>query len=246
MDYYRKIFTYLLLLSQSRGPHATGVALLKRDGKYGILKQPRKASDFIHNRAFVNFLNRADSDTTWLAGHARWQTRGDASNNANNHPIRAGEVIGTHWGTITNADSLFAYFGLPRSAQVDSELIFRLADATRVQCRIDVAAFKARLARCEGEVSAVMASRRNPREIVLIKGNNPLDIRYNRAHQVVVYSSDAAYLDVVLAGDRSWKRVDLKPMTIATFSCDHLGAPKCEPFKLTLDRDLKEGNSTLC
>ena len=152
----------------------------------------------------------------------------------------------THRGTITNADFLFAYFDLPRSAEVDSELVFRLADATLNQGHIDVAAFKARLARCKGEVSAVMVSRLNPTEIVLIKGNNPLEVRYNRARKVVAYSSDAVYLDTVLVGDRRWRPIDLKPMTIATFSCDHLETPNCEPFKLTLDRYLKEGNSTLC
>lgn len=232
MNYFRKVFAYLLLLSEEKGPHATGVAWLKCDGKHRILKRPQKASDFLRDKSFWDFLVGVDSNVTWLAGHARWQTRGDASNNHNNHPIRAGDVIGCHQGTITNADPLFAYFDLPRSAQVDSELIFRLAEATLDLGRIDVAAFKARLALCKGEVSAVMASRLNPKEVVIIKGKEPLDIRYNRARQVVVYSSDANYLNITLAGDRSWQPVDLEPMTIATFSCDYLEASKYEPFEL--------------
>ena len=204
LDYMRKVFVYLLLLSQDRGPHATGVAWIKGDGKYNILKRPQKALDFIRNRAFLDFLVGADAEMTWIAGHTRWQTRGNASNNGNNHPIRAGQVIGTHNGTITNADSLFAYFDLPRSAQVDSELVFRLAEATLARGRIDVAAFKSRLALCRGEVTAVLASRLNPKEVVVIKGNKTLELRYNRSRQVVAYSSDAGYLDIALAGDRGW------------------------------------------
>lgn len=239
LDHFRRVFTHLLLLSERRGPHATGVGWLKCGGGHSIRKRPGKASDFISSRAFLDFLAGVDSNVTWLAGHTRWQTRGDASNNRNNHPIRAGEVMGTHNGTITNAGYVFAHFGLPRQAEVDSELIFRLADVTLANGRIDIAEFTACLALCKGQVSAVMASLLNPREVVVIKGNKPLELRFDRDRQVVIYSSDAGDLDRALAGDRGWKLIDLKPMTIAIFSCENLifscenlQAVKCKPFKL--------------
>jgi glucosamine 6-phosphate synthetase-like amidotransferase/phosphosugar isomerase protein len=232
LDYLGKVFTYLLLLSEQRGPHATGVAWLKAGGKHRIFKQPQKARDFFRNDAFRGFLDGIDPSVTWLVGHTRWQTVGDASNNLNNHPILAGDIIGTHNGTITNADSLFAHFGLPRSAEVDSELIFRLAHTALVCGHIDVAAFKSRLALCKGEISAVMASRRNPGEVVLIKGNKPLEIRYNKMHEVVIYTSDSRYLDLALAGQRGWKPIHLSLMTIATIDSDCLSASTCESFKL--------------
>ena len=232
MDHFRMVFTHLLLLSEKRGPHATGVAWLKQNGEHNISKRPGRAIDLVRDSTFYRFIAAVDSDVTWLAGHTRWQTRGDASNNRNNHPIRAGEVIGTHNGTITNADSLFTHFRLPRSAEVDSELLFRLAEAVLTEGCIDVTAFKARLALCKGQVSAVMASLLNPQKVVLIKGNKPLYIRYNRSYHVVIYSSDASYLDIALTDDRGWKPVGLKPMTIATFSCDDLKAMKFEPFEM--------------
>lgn len=232
LDYFRKVFAHLLLLSERRGPHATGVAWLKEDGEHNIIKQPGKAIDLVRGGAFVEFLQGVDSDVTWLAGHTRWQTRGDASNNRNNHPIRAGEVIGTHNGTITNAESLFAYFDLPRYAEVDSELIFRLADATLADGGIDIAAIKARLALCKGQICAVMASRLHPQEVVIIKGNKPLELRYYKQHQVVIYASDATHLDIALAGETDWKPIHLKPMTIAAFSCHDLRDMKYAPFRL--------------
>ncbi len=131
------LFTYLLLLSEKRGPHATGVALLKSNGEHVLFKRPLKASDFIKDKRFREVLNSIDACTTLLMGHTRWQTVGDASNNENNHPIRAGQVIGTHNGTIFNADELFDLLGLPRRAEVDSELIFRIADATLDDGRFD-------------------------------------------------------------------------------------------------------------
>ena len=59
-----------------------------------------------------------------LLGHTSWRTRGDERVNHNNHPIRAGEVIGTHNGTICNADYLFRRWKLRRFAEVNSGALF--------------------------------------------------------------------------------------------------------------------------
>ncbi len=68
-------------------------------------------------------MDEVDNHTTILMGHTRWRTRGSEANSRNNHPIRAGIIIGTHNGTIYNADYLFRRLGLPRYAEVDSELL---------------------------------------------------------------------------------------------------------------------------
>lgn len=232
LNYYKKVFAYLLLLSEERGPHATGVAWLKRNGKKHILKRPQKAIQFVRDKSFPDFLASVDSDVTWLAGHTRWQTVGDASNNANNHPLQAGSVVGCHNGHIANADLLFARLGLPRTAEVDSEIIFRMADEALCDGHIDIATFKEQLALCSGRISAVMASVTCPEEIVILKGNMPLEIRYSKTRQTIIYASEARYLDVALAGQDGWKSINLKPMRIATFRCDCLEASTCEPFDL--------------
>ncbi len=87
-------------------------------------------------KAFQEVLAGIDNRTTVLLGHTRRRTRGDERINRNKHPIRAGDIIGTHNGTIHNADYLFRRFKLLRFAQVDSELLFRPADrAFRPACR---------------------------------------------------------------------------------------------------------------
>jgi len=52
------------------------------------------------------------NSTTLLLGHNRWRTRGDERNNFNNMPLRAGGCLGTHNGTVYNADYLFKRFKL--------------------------------------------------------------------------------------------------------------------------------------
>lgn len=234
LDYFGRVFTYLLLLSEERGPHATGAAWLKSDGKYRILKRQQLARDFCRDSDFGDLLANVDSSVTWLAGHTRWQTCGDAFNNLNNHPILAGAVIGTHNGTVFNADELFRSLKLPRNAEVDSEVIFRMTDSILRDGHIDVAELGKRLALCKGGMSVVMASKRSPEEVVVVKGGKPLELRYSREYEAVVYASDARYLDMSLAGHKSWKLVDLNLMTIAVFRCNGLEASTCESFGLDI------------
>lgn len=232
LNYLKKLFTYLLLLSERRGPHAAGIARIDRNGSHSIFKRPVKASDFIKDEMFAQALSGVNDKTTWLAGHTRWQTRGDVSNNANNHPIRARDVIGTHNGTILNADYLFTHLGLTRFAEVDSELIFRIADTTLADGAIDIAALKAQLALFRGQISAVMASKLDPETVVVIKGNKPLRIRYHQVCNTIVYVSDTTYFDCVLTSDLGWQEVMVKPMSLVTFHCCDLLDYSIEPFKL--------------
>lgn len=76
--------------------------------------------------------------------------------------IRSGIIIGTHNGTIYNADYLFRRLGLPRYAEVDSELLFRLADRFAPDGTIDGRGFRKALRLCRGQMSAVLASRLDP------------------------------------------------------------------------------------
>ena len=145
------LFTRLLVMSEGRGPHATGVAWLNRDGEHRLFKRPVSAGQFVIDKTFHEVLAGIDNRTTVLLGHTRWRTRGDERINRNNHPIRAGDVIGTHNGTIYNADYLFRRFKLRRFAQVDSELLFRLAARAARSGQMDVEWFKERLRRCRGQ-----------------------------------------------------------------------------------------------
>jgi gamma-glutamylcyclotransferase (GGCT)/AIG2-like uncharacterized protein YtfP len=226
------LFTYLLLLSERRGSHATGVAMLKSDNEYALFKRPLKASEFVKDKGFKDVLDGIDGRTTLLMGHTRWQTRGDASNNMNNHPIRAGEVIGTHNGTILNADYLFKHFELPRLAEVDSELIFRIADATLDEGCLHPETIRDRLALCQGQISAMLASRLDTKTVMVIKGNKPLELRYHPEHKAIVYASDAACLDVVLMGDNGWRVIPTTPMSLMMFHCDEILDFSSEPFRL--------------
>jgi glucosamine 6-phosphate synthetase-like amidotransferase/phosphosugar isomerase protein len=216
-DYLREVFIRMLLHSEERGPHASGLAWLKTDGSHRIFKRPMRAHELVYEKPFQELLGQVDNETTILMGHTRWRTRGNEFNNRNNHPIRAGIVIGTHNGTIYNADYLFRRLGLPRYAEVDSELIFRLAARAARSGRMDVEWFKERLRRCRGQMTAVLASRLDPETILVLKGNKPLELRTHRKHRAVLYASDPAFLDAVLAEERGWRELSVPSMSMIVF-----------------------------
>lgn len=226
----RILFELLLLHSEVRGPHATGVAWLKVNGDYRLVKEPQPARDLVERRAFRQLLAEVDSQTTVLMGHTRWSTRGDPANNRNNHPLRAGVVIGTHNGTIYNADHLFRRFRLPRHAEVDSEVLFRLADHHTPEDAIDPVGLVRGLKLFRGQISAVMASTLDPTTILVLKGNKPLTLCLHRQRRVVAYASEARFLDAALGDEAGWCDLDVPEMTLLTLRHDGEWAVDLQPL----------------
>ena len=47
-DYLREVFIRMLLHSEERGPHASGLAWLKTDGSHRIFKRPMRAHELVY------------------------------------------------------------------------------------------------------------------------------------------------------------------------------------------------------
>jgi len=209
-----EIFTGLLVASEHRGRHATGVAILNARGNYSVSKAPVRASEFVRGRGFRDVIGRLDGDTTLLMGHTRWPTHGSHLDNANNHPlVGEGEspCVITHNGHIQNASVLFKAMDLPRRAQVDSEILLRLAEANLVETGIDALGLAEDISRCRGKMSAVVVATGDPTKILLIKGNQPLEARYHAARGLVAYASESQILDGVLELETGWQVIRIPP-----------------------------------
>lgn len=65
------------------------------------------------------------NDTRWMCGHVRAATFGSPEENQNNHPLRHGEIMGVHNGTLVNHDDILKITGREDdTVEVDSEAIF--------------------------------------------------------------------------------------------------------------------------
>lgn len=230
VDYLTWAFTRILEMSEERGSHATGIAWVNRDGKHRLFKRPIPASEFVRDKAFGEVMGDVDSSITVLMGHTRFVTRGNAAVNENNHPLRTGNCLVTHNGTILNADYLFHRFDFDRHAEVDSEIIGRIADACIVDGRIDAKALRDGLALCRGQMSAVVVAKTDPNNVIIIKGNKPLELVYHPKLCAFFYASSAKYLHAALSDTKGWERMPMQPMRIGVFRCSDLQDLQLLPF----------------
>ena len=206
------LFTELLVGSEHRGPHATGVALINTSGNHYVSKAPVSASQFVTSRDYRLVIDKLASDTTCLIGHTRWPTRGSHLDNANNHPLvgdgRSPCII-AHNGHISNHDSLSRLMNLKRKAQVDSEILLRLAERNAVECGIDPVGLADDISLCRGKMSAVVVATGDPAKILLVKGNQPLEVRYHEARGLIIYASEPEILDSAIGSDAGWEVIEI-------------------------------------
>ncbi len=191
----RDAFTRNLLSNEERGWHAAGVALVQRDGSASLHKQPGTASELITTAAYRDVLERLGPATTIMLGHTRAPTKGSPQHNANNHPLCCGHVLGIHNGHIANDDALFSRLGLPRLAEVDSEIIFRLLDA--IPAAADepyLPAVQARVALMEGVFAVLAVDLRAPHRLLALKHQAPLCVHYHLPWQALFFSSRYLFL----------------------------------------------------
>jgi len=209
-----ELFSRLLMLSEHRGPYATGAVWVKTDGTFRVEKAPLPARRFLQMAKYADFLNDVDDDLTVLMGHTRWPTRGSVDNPDNNHPLlmpigRQGQLALCHNGHVHEVARHFHRLGLPRKAEVDSELLARLAQGHAGKDGLNLKAFLADLAPLDGRMSITLTLTSQPHEVVLLKGNMPLEVRYHLQRQVLAYASEVIILEQALAGERGWRKVPL-------------------------------------
>lgn len=70
-DYLREVFIHMLLHSEERGPHASGLAWLKTDGSHRTFKRPMRAHELVYEKPFQELLGQVGNETTIIMGHTR-------------------------------------------------------------------------------------------------------------------------------------------------------------------------------
>jgi len=218
-------FSRLLLLSEPRGPHATGVAWIAGDGAYKVEKAPLPARQFVLTPGYLDWLAGVPADVTALLGHTRWPTRGTVHQPANNHPLiaelplalaagastPAPAMLLTHNGVVDQSDRLAARWGLPRQAEVDSDVLLQLAVRASGPAGLDVPAYLAWLAQVPGRMAMAVCDTRQPQQVLLVRGTMPLAVGCHRRRRLLAYASEAATLQRALPGDTGWTPVPFPP-----------------------------------
>lgn len=125
----RRAIDRLFRLSESRGKEAAGLAI-RAGNEIQVYKRNVPATAFLREERYrAMFRNdHIDPDSAIAAiGHSRLVTNGSEELHRNNQPVITSDTVGIHNGIIVNAEDLWQRFNqLQRSAEVDSEVLFRL------------------------------------------------------------------------------------------------------------------------
>jgi glucosamine 6-phosphate synthetase-like amidotransferase/phosphosugar isomerase protein len=107
--------------TESRGPHAWGMAWIDSRGRLNCFKQTGRVSQALGLLAMAR-------DARALIGHCRFATQGDPANNLNNHPFAADGGWIVHNGIIRGYEQLVADFDLHPVTECDSEALALLIE----------------------------------------------------------------------------------------------------------------------
>lgn len=129
-DKVQSIMNDLLVLSESRGKEAAGVAIFKGN-KASVYKRAMMARKMISTKDYKQFFqdniidNKGNKDEGIAAiGHSRLVTNGTQFSTDNNQPVVKDSTITVHNGIIVNVDKLWEEEGLisHKKSEVDTEV----------------------------------------------------------------------------------------------------------------------------
>jgi len=205
----------LALLNESRGEDATGMAVAHAD-RWHLVKGAVPARAFLRSRGYADM--RSILSGAWaILGHTRMATMGSPDDPRNNHPIHRGSCIITHNGMISSPDISARALGLRRVAEVDSEIIARLADS-----RVSWPDFLRDYHTLRGSAACALLDLRRYRYVRLWRTGNPLTVAYVPQWHATVWSSEEIHLEVVLHGT-GYRRIALPDDTGITVYRDTPG-----------------------
>lgn len=235
------LFTEILQETVERGKDATGVSALYESGKFMLKKSDMDAADFIASTGmkeenydtFTNFCTKYDERLKVMVGHCRKTSVGNTFNNANNHPIKANNIIGVHNGTLTNHNRIFKELACERDGMVDSEAIMRLMDYStnygKDPFTIDSLEYTA--CRLDGTYSVIAYNAYNPYQVALMRKGRPMELVLIKPLNLLIVASDDKYIDAALYNFNKYSKIyglDLgklykKDTVCLTFPTDNIG-----------------------
>ena len=122
-----KMVKKLMILSETRGKDASGIAVMQGE-KLNIIKKAMSSHELLKDSQFIRYLkeNISESNTNhiWITGHSRLVTNGTQYNPCNNQPVAKRNMAFVHNGIIVNENELWDKIPeLHRDYEVDTEVI---------------------------------------------------------------------------------------------------------------------------
>lgn len=202
-EWRRRVMTNLLLSAQSRGTDATGIAFTNpQTGKLEILKEGKKATDFVFDKPFTKLAKNFPSV---VIGHCRAATKRSETgpeNNDNNHPF-VGEDAGIamiHNGLLADDEKWRESFGKPNGirnkpkSKVDSEVMVKVVetfylDDARPELHTLTDAIRDACYNIAGAYTLAFIKQDEPNALWLVKHEKELSLAWLPKEKAIVFGS---------------------------------------------------------
>lgn len=228
-----KVFKNLLQLDTIRGPHSTGVAMVRTNGDNKTVKKLGTPWEgLFDSKDFEEYLKVCSFNV--LLGHNRWATKGKI-NAKNAHPFDFDTLVGAHNGTLRSVRDLDNH----EKFEVDSENIYHHMERNGVADTIKLLDGAFALTWYNKEESTINFIRNNER---------PLYYCLTEDRKAIIWASEDWMIEVAcgMAGQKFGEIFSLPIGVHFTFDIP-LGSPyqykpleKCRTRKLELRQNFQK------
>ena len=209
--------TEVLQQTQDRGKDATGIITLHKDGIYTGQKMGIPSAEFIARfggkkddfEGYLKSWRKHPEPASIVLGHCRKSSVGNSWNNMNNHPIKVGEIVGVHNGTLTNHEAIFKNLAGKRDGTVDSEAIMRLVHhySKNGKTPFTTEMIEEVCTRLVGTFACAIMSGNNPFQVVTFRDMRPMWYALIRPLKLVVIASGREYLENAFFKVNKWVKL---------------------------------------
>lgn len=191
----KEIIKRMLVLGESRGTDATGIATLTDHKSVRYLKAPLRARKFVEGKGFKKF-----EFNDVLIAHNRHSTGGSPKDNNNNHPVvsKSGIAI-VHNGFLSNDDAVKKKFELKTDGKVDTEIILRMVEKKLDNKRNIRKAIKEAMKEMSGSATFGLIDCFNPNTLYLARDSNPLHLAYVEKLNTIFFASEEGIIRSALS-----------------------------------------------
>jgi len=204
------LLSELLQVTQTRGKDATGITTLFSNCDFMGLKMGVAAQDFVSRfgntekdfSGYLNIWRKNKFPAKITLGHCRKPTTGgkaDTNDNNNNHPIRVGDIVAVHNGTLTNHERIFKKLDCKRDGTVDSEAIVRLINHYVVNTEpFSKEMLQEVCKRLHGSYAVMAYNGNNPYQLAAFRDGRPLELAIVRPLKLALIASEKDFLKTSL------------------------------------------------
>jgi hypothetical protein len=125
---------------------------------------------------------------------------------------------------------------------VDSEILLRFVERNVRVEGIDVEGLIDDLSRCRGRLSIVAVSTNRPNQVLLLKGNMPLEVWQHPKRRLLAYASETQILEQSVGDDDGWRVLEIPSWRVAAVNTKRLLPMRC--YQFTCLSDARDGGTT--